>query len=767
MAKKKDDFKQFVDPENIDISEQYISDTLEINYMPYAMSVIVSRAIPEIDGFKPSHRKLLYTMYKMGLLKGNRTKSANIVGQTMKLNPHGDQTIYETMVRLTRGNGSLLHPYIDSKGNMGKQYSRDMQYAAPRYTEAKLDKFANEIFQDIDKDVVDFAPNYDGTLDEPLLLPVTFPSVLVNANQGIAVGMASNISSFNLGEVCAATIAYIKDPTTDVIEIMPAPDFPGGGSIIYDKEKMRQIYNTGRGSFKIRGKYRVDKKNNLVEIYEIPYSTTVEAIIDSIVDKVKSGDLKEVNDVRDETDLKGLKITIDCKRNTDYEVLMQKLYKMTPLESSFATNFNILINGHPRTLGVRNIIAEWLVFRRQTVKRTKQHDLAQKRDRRHLLRGLEAILLDIDKAIAIIRNTEKEANVIPNLCEGFGIDEIQAEYVAEIKLRNLNQEYLLKRTAEIEVLDKDISELEKILGNNKLIDKVIISELENIIKTYGQPRKSELIHEDDIEELDETELIDDFNLKVFLTKDGYLKKLALTSLRSAGDLKVKDDDYIVQVEQGQNDDLLFCFSTHGNLYRIAVDDLEDNRPSDWGNYLPSVLELDEGEEIFFVILYGGDQDNYEGQILIASENGRISRINLSEYETKTRRRRIVKSFNTKTKPIGGVYLRPGADDPEDPYDREDRELTLFADDDNELVMINEQEQMIIFNADEIEEVNNRANLGMKIQRLKRGSSSIVFKPLINLPINDADYYRIKTLPQNGRYLKEEGLLAKQVNLLDL
>lgn len=765
MAKKNDN--EFVIPKEIVIEEQAISHTLETNYMPYAMSVIVSRAIPEIDGFKPAHRKLLYTMYKMGLLKGNRTKSANIVGQTMKLNPHGDQTIYETMVRLTRGNASLLHPYIDSKGNMGKQYSRDMQYAAPRYTEAKLDDFSNELFNGIDNDVVDFIPNYDGTVDEPLLLPVSFPSVLVNANQGIAVGMASNICSFNLSEVCEATVAYIKDPTIDVLDHMVAPDFPGGGQIIYDLDKMRDIYETGRGSFKIRGKYKIDKKNSLVEIYEIPYSTTVEAIIDSIVDKVKSGDLKEVNDVRDETDLKGLKITIDCKRNTDYDLLIQKLFKSTPLESSFSCNFNILVNGHPRTLGVKNIIAEWLVFRRQTVRRAKQHELAQKSDRRHLLRGLEAILLDIDKAIAIIRNTEKEADVIPNLCEGFGIDDIQANYVAEIKLRNLNREYILKRTAEIENLDKEITALEKVLSSAKLIDKVIIEDLNNIIKKYGQERKTTLIAEDEIEEFSETEIIDDYNLKVFLTKDGYLKKLALTSLRSAGELKTKANDYIVQVEQGQNTDLLFCFSTSGNLYRIEMNDFEDNRPSDWGHYLPSVLELDEDENIFFVLLYSGDRDTYAGQVYIASESGRVSRINLSDYETKSRRRKQVNAFNSKTPPVGGVYMKPGKTEEDSEYEREDLELTLLEDDENEFVLINEKEQMVIVEATAIETVNNRSNLGDKVQTIRKGSSTVVFKPLNNLPIQDVDYYRIKTLPQSGRYLKDEGLLAKQVNLLDL
>lgn len=750
-----------------EIEEQPISYTLEKNYMPYAMSVIVSRAIPEIDGFKPSHRKLLYTMYKMGLLKGNRTKSANIVGQTMKLNPHGDQTIYETMVRLTKGNGALLHPYVDSKGNFGKQYSKEMQYAAPRYTEAKLAKISEELFRDIDRDVVDFVPNYDGTTEEPLLLPVTFPSILVNANQGIAVGMASNIASFNLKEVCEATIAYIKDPTVNLIDIMPAPDFPGGGTILYDKEKMQEIYETGHGSFKIRGNYKVDKKNNLIEIYEIPYSSTVESIIDSLASKIKSGELKEIKDVRDETDLNGLKITIDCKTNTDYELLMLKLFKMTQLENTFSCNFNVLVHGNPRRLGVRDMIAEWLVFRRGTVKRAVADNLREKSERRHLLKGLEAILLDIDKAIAIIRNTEKDKEVIPNLCEGFNIDEVQANYVAEIKLRNLNKEYILRRTAEISQLEKDIKKLKSILKDRSKIDDLIIKDLERIIDTYGEKRRSKLVDIDDVEEYSEEEIVEDYNLNVYLTKDAYLKKLALTSLRSAGELKTKEDDYIIQVEQGTNQDLLFCFSNKGNLYRLPIDDLEDNKPSDWGYYLPAVLDLDEDETIFFIILYGGDRENYEGYVLIASENGRVSKIDMKEYETKQKRKKLVKCFNTKTRPIGGVYLKPGKDDPDNPYEREDLELSLFMDDENELVLINEQEQMVIFSADLVDTVNNRSNLGDKVQSLKKNSVSLVFKPLVNLDIQDPDYYRIKTIPQNGRYLKGEGLLAKQVDLEDL
>ncbi len=750
MARKKETpLEREFKAEDAIIHEQRITDTLETNYMPYAMSVIVSRAIPEIDGFKPAHRKLLYTMYKMGLLKGNRTKSANIVGQTMKLNPHGDQTIYETMVRLTRGNQSLLHPYIDSKGNMGKQYSRDMQYAAPRYTEARLDVFAQEIFSGIEHDVVDFMPNYDGTLEEPLLLPASFPSILVNANQGIAVGMASNICSFNLAEVCAATINYVQDPATDVLRVMPAPDFPGGGEIIYNLDDMRRIYESGRGSFRIRAKYRIDKKNSLIEIYEIPYSTTVEAIIDSIVDLVKSNKIKEINDVRDETDLAGLKITIDVKRSTDYEVLLARLFKMTPLESSFSCNFNVLINGTPRVLGVKPLIAEWLVFRRLCVRREKMHELTEKEQRLHLLRGLESILLDIDKAIRIIRNTEQEAQVIPNLCEGFSIDVTQAEYVAEIKLRQLNREYILKRTRDIDQLEKDISEINKILASPKKIDGLIIKDLERIADRFGQERKTTLVDDEDITEISKDSLIDDYNLKVFLTNDGYLKKMALTSLRSAGDLKVKDNDFIVQAIEGTNRSLLFCFTSHANCYRMPLHELEDNRPSDWGNYLPNVMGFEKGEEVSFVTLQENRPDNsFVGEILVGFADGRVSRIPMSEYETKTRRLKLVRAFNPKFKPIGGIYLPPEAEA-------------------IDLIMMNKQHQVLLFSSDLIEPVNSRGNLGQRVQRLKKGSVAETFRRAEEIAFDDPEYYIARKLPQPGRYLREESLTARQIGLEDL
>ncbi len=752
MAKKKKKNKNeahVFNPEGMIIHEQPITETLESNYMPYAMSVIVSRAIPEIDGFKPSHRKLLYTMYKMGLLRGNRTKSANVVGQTMKLNPHGDQTIYDTMVRLTRGNAALLHPYIDSKGNMGKQYSRDMQYAAPRYTEVRLDPFAAELFRGIDHDVVDFIPNYDGTLEEPTLLPASFPSVLVNANQGIAVGMASNICPFNLAEVCAATINYIKDPSTDVLRVMPAPDFPGGGALIYDLDAMRKIYETGRGSFKLRARYKIDKKNSLIEIYEIPYSTTSEAIIDSVVDLVKKNKVKEINDVRDETDLNGLKITIDCKRSTDYDVLMHRLFKKTPMESSFSCNFNVLINGTPRVLGVKGLIAEWLVFRRQAVRRDVLYELSEKEQKLHLLKGLEKILLDIDKAIAIIRQTESEDQVVPNLEKGFGIDSIQAEYVAEIKLRHLNREYILKRTKDIENLEEAIAELNKILSDPKRLDQLIIDDLERIADKFGQERRTILIDDDEIEEIDETDLIDDYNLKVFLTKDGYLKKLALTSLRSAGELKTKENDRIVLEQEGTNLSLLFCFTDKANCYRIPIYELEDNKPSDWGHYLPNILELEEDEHVFFVLLQEGSEfDEHTGEIFVAFANGRISRIPLSEYETKQKRRKLVKAFYPKSRPVGAVYIPEG----EGPQD---------------LVLMNEQRQVLLFSSDEIERLNNRSNRGQRVQRLKKGSTSELFLPASEVEFEDPSYYIARTFPQPGRYLREESLNGRQIALEDL
>ena len=595
------------------IEQQKIPDTLEQNYMPYAMSVIVSRAIPEIDGFKPSHRKLLYTMYKMGLLNGPRTKSANIVGTTMKLNPHGDQTIYETMVRLTRGNAALLHPYVDSKGNFGKQYSRDMAYAAPRYTEARLDKFAEEIFRHIDYDVVDFVPNYDGTTEEPTLLPVTFPSILVNNNQGIAVGMASNICSFNLSEVCAATEMYIEDPGANIMEVMPAPDFAGGGLLIYDRELMEKIYKTGRGTFRLRSRYRVNKKEGMIEVYEIPYSTTVEQIMEDIAALVKKNRMKDITDVRDETDLNGLRITIDYRKSCDPDELMTKLFMSTSLESSFSCNFNILVQGTPRVMGVKQILGEWLNFRRISVRRETAYELQKKQERLHLLSGLELILLDIDKAIRIIRNTEKEADVIPNLMEGFSIDGVQAEYVAEIKLRNLNREYILKRTRDIAQLNKDIKQLNRLLSHKELIDKRITEDLVRVSKAYGIERKTELISEDNVEQLSEEDLIDDFRLRLFLTEEGYIKKLALTSLRSAGDLKTKDGDWIIQDVEASNRQEAMFFTNKANVYKLMLYEIPDHKPSDIGEYSPNLLDLEDDE----IVVYLHIPANYQGEFFFS------------------------------------------------------------------------------------------------------------------------------------------------------
>ncbi|HQA57655.1 MAG TPA: DNA topoisomerase (ATP-hydrolyzing) subunit A, partial [Acetivibrio sp.] len=616
--------------------EQKIVETLEKNYMPYAMSVIVSRAIPEIDGLKPSHRKLLYTMYKMGLLTGEKTKSANVVGQTMKLNPHGDMAIYETLVRLTRGNNALLHPYVDSKGNFGKQYSRDMKYAAPRYTEVKLDKICEELFRDIDKNTVEFVDNYDGTLKEPVLLPCTFPSILVNANQGIAVGMASNICSFNLVEVCKTTIEYIKNEDADILEHLKAPDFPTGGQLIFNEKDMREIYETGRGSFKVRAKYRYDRKNSCIEIFEIPYTTSSEAIIDAIVELVKSNKIKDIVDVRDETDLNGLKIALDIKKSTDPDALMNKLYKLTPLQDTFSCNFNILVNGRPRVMGIKNILSEWIAFRVDCIKRQTLFDIDKKSDKLHLLLGLKKILLDIDKAVSIIRNTEEEALVVPNLMKGFDIDQVQAEFIAEIKLRNLNKEYIINRISEIENLQKEIAELKDLHGSEKKIKKVIIKQLEDVAKKFGQPRRTEIIHEEHVEEITSDHLIEDYNLKLFLTKHNYLKKIPLTSLRNSPEHKLKDDDFIMQEIETHNKADLLLFSNKQTVYKLKIFEIEDCKASSLGEYLANLLELENGEEI----IYMAATDDYKGYMIFAYENGKVAKIDMGSYATKTNRRKL-------------------------------------------------------------------------------------------------------------------------------
>lgn len=718
--------------------DQKIVDTLEQNYMPYAMSVIVSRAIPEIDGFKPSHRKLLYTMYKMGLLTGARTKSANVVGQTMKLNPHGDMAIYETMVRLTRGNDALLHPYIDSKGNFGKQYSKDMRFAAPRYTEVKLDKICEEIFRDLEKDAVDFVDNYDGTMKEPTLLPTTFPNILVNANQGIAVGMASNICSFNLKEVCTATIQYIKDENVNIEEYLPAPDLSSGGELIYNKKEIMNIYRTGRGSFKLRAKYRYDQVNNCVEIYEIPYTTTVEAIMDAIIGLVKSGKAKEITDVRDETDLSGLKITLDLKKNADPDGLMKKLYRFTPLQDSFNCNFNILVDGKPMVMGVKQILAAWIAFRVNSIKRQTLFDLHKKQDQLHLLVGLKKILLDMDKAIKIIRETEEEKEVIPRLMQGFAIDRIQAEYIAEIKLRNLNKEYILNRLADVERLKEEIAALQATYESEDKIKEIIQEQLATVAKKYGKPRRTELISEDQVEEITVEHLIDDFNLKLFLTKENYLKKVALTSLRSNPEHKLKDDDFFVQEVESKNKADLLLFSNKQTVYKMKIYDLPDCKASSLGEYLPNLLELEEDERIIHLVA----TEDYQGYILFAFENGKMAKIDLESYATKTNRKKLANAYSNLSPLVKIVNLNA----------------------DRELVAISSINKVLIFDTANINPKTTRDSQGVQVLKGKKDSKMVALKELEEVTFTDLDYYRTKNIPAIGCYLKEEDKINPQTTL---
>ena len=638
------------------VAEKPITNTLEENYMPYAMSVIVSRALPEIDGFKPSHRKLLYTMYKMGLLTGARTKSANIVGQTMKLNPHGDIPIYETMVRLTRGNETLLHPYVDSKGNFGKAYSRDMSYAASRYTEAKLDKICTELFSDIDKDTVDFAPNYDNTMTEPTLLPAKFPSVLVNNNIGIAVSMSSNICSFNLTEVCETTISLMRDPNHDIISTLKAPDFPGGGFIMYNEEELRKIYNTGRGSVKVRAKYNYDSESNVIEVTEIPPTTTVEAIIDRIVELVKTGKIKEISDVRDETDLSGLKLAIDLKRRVEPDALMLKLFRLTPLQDSFACNFNVLIDGNPRVMGVREILNEWTKFRTGCIRRRVQFDLNKKREKLHLLLGLQKILLDIDKAIKIIRETAEESEVVPNLMIGFGIDEVQAEYVAEIKLRHINKEYILKRLGEINELKTDIADMEDILDSPRRVKNIIISDLKDIINTYGQPRKT-LLSYDTEEEIFAEDDEPDFTVNVFVTREGYFKKITPQSLRMSGEQKLKENDGIVLEKEVSNKSDMLFFTNTGVVYKAKVSAFEQTKASVMGDFIPAKLEFEQGESIVFSAV----TSDYSETLMLFFRNGKCAKIPLSSFETKTNRKKLANAFNTASPLVAAFVISESAD----------------------------------------------------------------------------------------------------------
>lgn len=713
-----------------EVVEQHITDTLEVNYMPYAMSVIMSRAIPEIDGFKPSHRKLLYTMYKMGLLQGGTIKSANIVGRTMQLNPHGDAAIYETMIRLARGNESLLHPYVESKGNFGKSYSKNMQYAASRYTEAKLAPISAELFRDIDKDTVDFVPNYDNTMTEPTLLPVTFPSVLVNANMGIAVGMASNICSFNLKEICDTTVALIKDPDADITETLKAPDFIGGGQILYDEDKMNEIFRTGRGSFKIRAKYSYDKKNNCIDIYEIPATTTTEAIIDKIVELAKGGKAKEISDIRDETDKKGLKITIDLKRGTDADKLMKKLYKMTPLEDSFGCNFNVLIAGTPRVLGVRELLLEWIAFRTECVNRRVFFDLSKAKDRLHLLEGLQKILLDIDKAIRIIRSTDEESEVVPNLMIGFGIDKIQADYVAEIKLRHLNREYILKKTEDIEKLRAEIEDMEDILASRSRVKKIIVNELSDVVKNYDKPRRSEIIYTSDIDDESEPdEEIPNYPVTLFFTKEGYFKKITPQSLRMSGEQKLKENDEIIEtVEAANNTELLF-FTDKCRVYKAKAADFDDSKASVLGDYVASKLEMEPDENAVYMAV----TTDYKGFMLFFFENGKLAKIDLSAYETKTNRKKLIKAYCEKF-PVVNMFC---------------------VTEDKEYVVKSTSGRILLLNTGAIAVKTTKDSMGVSVMTLKKGHRVSSVKEYTDGEFVKPARYRTRTLPAAGATLSAD------------
>ena len=745
MAKKKEtEGKKYNNPNVVGLKaqvlEQPITETLETNYMPYAMSVIVSRAIPEIDGFKPSHRKLLYTMFKMGLLTGARTKSANIVGQTMKLNPHGDAAIYETMVRLSAGYEALLTPFVDSKGNFGKVYSRDMSYAASRYTEARLSAICAEVFRDIDRDTVDFVDNYDGSMKEPTLLPTAFPNVLVSANSGIAVGMASMICGFNLNEVCETTINYLRDPEHDLFSTLPAPDFPTGGEIIFDRAEMESIYNTGRGSFKVRARWRYLQKENIIEIYEIPYTTTSEAIIDKVAELIKTGKVREINDMRDETDLGGLRLAIDLKRGVDPEKLMQKLFKMTTLQDAFPCNFNILIAGNPRVMGVREILDEWTAWRMESIRRRVYHELEKKREKLHLLQGLGRILLDIDKAIEIIRGTELESEVVPNLMMGFGIDQIQAEFVAEIKLRNINREYIIKRTAETEALEKDIEELEGILNSRRKIKNIIIDELKQINKKYVTPRKSAIVYADEIEEFDEEQQIEDYPVTLFLSKEGYFKKITAQSLRMSGEQKYKDGDRLnISFESTNRGELLFLTDKQ-QMYKARVSDFEDVKASVLGVYLPAKLQMDEGENIITMI----DPGDYKAHLLFFFENGKAARVELSAYETKTNRKKLVNAYSDKS-PLRAVIKLTGETD-----------LCCFSSDDRALV----------FNSSLLQPKTSRNAQGVAVMSLKTRRTLDRAKLLEETQIKNVPRYRVRSLPAAGALLRPEDREEQQMSLIE-
>ena len=720
-------------------TEQAISETLELNYMPYAMSVIVSRAIPEIDGFKPSHRKLLYTMYKMGLLTGGRTKSANIVGQTMRLNPHGDAAIYETMVRLARGNETLLHPFVDSKGNFGKVYSRDMAYAASRYTEAKLDGICAELFRDIDSDTVDMVDNYDATMKEPSLLPTTFPNVLVSANQGIAVGMASNICSFNLKEVCDTAIALMKNPDHDILETLPGPDFSTGAELLFDEAATREVYTTGRGSFKLRAKWHYEKEGNLIEITEIPYTTATEVIMDKVAELIKAGKIKEIADMRDETDLGGLKLTIDLKRGVEPEKLMQKLFRMTPLQDSFACNFNILIAGMPRVMGVGEILEEWTAWRMDCVKRRLFFQIGKREERLHLLKGLERILLDIDKAVRIIRETELEAEVVPNLMIGFGIDEIQANFVAEIKLRNINKEYILKQTKAISQLEQEIADMKEILSSARKLKNVIIQELQEVSKKYGQPRKTEILYQvAEAEQEDEEENIPDYPVTVFLSKEGYLKKITAQSLRMSGEQKFKEGDSLLFSRETTNRADLLVFTDQFQCYKSRLSEFEDGKASQLGDYLPQKLGMEQGESVISVVL----TQDYSGFVLFFFENGKVAKVPLNAYETKTNRKKLTGAYCDKS-PLVSVYALQA-----------DEQMAVYASDGRAL----------IFSTAQLLPKTTRNTQGVTVMSLKRKAVMNAVLPLEQSGIENQSRYRTKTIPAAGALLKPEDMQEKQEKL---
>ena len=715
-----------------EIIETPITDTLETNYMPYAMSVIVSRALPEIDGFKPAHRKLLYTMYSMGLLKGARTKSANIVGSTMHLNPHGDAAIYDTMVRMGRSNESLLVPFVDSKGNFGKAYSRDMAYAASRYTEAKLEQVCEELFRDIDKDTVDFVPNYDGTTTEPTLLPVTFPTILANNTLGIAVGMASNICSFNLAELCSATIALMKDEQADLASILPAPDFVGGGQILYDAAEMQNVLENGRGSVRVRAVWRYDKENNCIDVTRIPPTTTVEAIMDKITELVKAGKIREISDMRDETDLNGLKLTLDLKRGQDPDRLMARLFKATPLEDSFACNFNVLIGGQPRVLGVRQILLEWIAFRAECVRRRTYYDLQGKQKRLHLLKGLKAILLDIDKAIEIVRNTAEESEVVPNLMIGFGIDEVQAEYVAEIKLRHLNREYILKRTEEIEELEDAIADLQDILKRPARINKIIMGELSAVAKKYGQPRRCEILYDLPQEaEEDQYQEIPDYPVHLFFTRDGYFKKITPQSLRMSGEQKLKDGDELLFTCESTNAAELLFFTNHQQVYKSRAADFADTKASVLGDYVASKLGMDEGETPLYMVVTG----NYTGWMLFFYQNGKCAKVPLSSYQTKLNRRKLLKAYSDKAELAAIRYLP------------EETELAIFT----------SNSRLLLAGSALIPEKATRDTAGVNVVSLKKNAKITRVTLAAGLELANPHRFRVRTLPAAGAILRQEDI----------